>query len=601
MKAGRNDLCPCGSGRKFKHCCYQKLAVPVKGPSGALKQSEIKQLIAMFEAKRFAELEGITRDLVEHYPNSGLVWKLLGATLLSLKKEAFPELTKAAELLPNDPEALHNLGSALIAKGRYGEAISYLGRAIEIKPDYAAAFARLGMAHQFIGQYAEALAHYEKALKLDSMIPDVHNNLGIVLTTIGRLEEAVVQLRRAIEIEPHKANPYRNLANALQFLGDLEGAVECNYQALAMWPADVHGRINLGNALQMLDRHHEAIQCFEIALTLDPNNEPAIYNRGYSMLSIGRLAEGWADYDHRPSRNEMRHATLSHWAGEDLTGKSILIWGEQGVGDEIRLASLYAEVIERSSHCVIECHAKLLPLFARTFPRAQVVTKTYPPHPATLDSVDYQCAAGSLARWLRPTVESFPERTSYLTPDPERVQYWRDRLADIAPGPKIGFCWRSMKNHGSRMLYYTTLDLWGPIFTLPGVHFVNLQYDKCDEELEAARRQFGIPLHEFPEVDMLNDLDETAALTQALDLVISSPTAPSIMAAALGIPSWVIAYNKDWQMFGTDYMPWFPTMRNFCRQWNQSPSDIITEIAQLLESALGTGPAAEGENSLGSA
>lgn len=595
MKAGRNDLCPCGSGRKFKHCCYQKLAVPVKGPSGALKQSEIKQLIAMFEAKRFAELEGITRDLVEHYPNSGLVWKLLGATLLSLKQEALPELTKAAELLPNDPETLHNLGSALVAKGRYGEAISYLGRAIEIKPDYAAVYARLGMAHQFIGQYAEALAHYEKALKLDSKIPDVHNNLGIVLTTIGRLEEAVVQLRRAIEIEPHKANAYRNLANALQFLGDLEGAVECNYQALAMWPADVSGRINLGNALQMLDRHHEAIQCLEIALALDPDNKAALYNRSFSMLALGRLVEGWADYDYRLTGHESRYARLPHWAGEELTGKSIVIWREQGIGDELMYASMYAEVIERAEHCIIECHPKLLPLFTRTFARAQVVLKTDPPRPGAHDTVDYQCAAGSLARWLRPTIDSFPEREGYLTPNPERVQYWRERLAEIGPGPKIGFCWRSMKNHGSRMLHYTTLDLWGPIFTLPGVHFVNLQYDKCDEELDAARQQFSVPLYAFQEVDLLNDLDEAAALTQALDLVISAGTAAGVMAAALGVPIWLIENGKGWTMLGTDYMPWFPTQRNFCHHWNQPWSEVIAEIAQLLESAMSGAVTKEGE------
>lgn len=600
MKVGRNDLCPCGSGKKYKNCCYQKLAVPVKVPGTAPKQSQIKQLITMFEAKRFAELEGIALELVERHPNSGLVWKLLGATLLSLKKESLPELIKAAELLPNDAEALNNLGSALVAKGRYVDAIAHLRRAIEIKPDYADAYGMLGMAQQFLGQYPEALAHYEKALSLDPKVANVRNNLGIVLTTIGRLDEAVTHLRRAIEIEPHKANAYKNLANALQFLGDLEGAVQCSYQALAIWPADGPGRINLGNTLQILGRHSEAIQCFEIVLALDPNNEAAIYNRSYSMLSLGRLAEGWADYDYRPTRNERRHAALPHWSGEDLTGKSIVIWGEQGVGDEIRLASLFAEMVERSSRCVIECHAKLLPLFMRSFPRAQVVVKTYPPHPTTLDDIDYQCAAGSLTRWLRPTIESFPERESYLTPDPERIQYWRERLAEVGPGPKIGFCWRSMKNHGSRMLYYTTLDLWGPIFTLPGVHFLNLQYDKCDEELEAARKQFGIPLHEFPEVDMLNDLDETAALTQALDLVISSPTAPSIMAAALGIPSWVIAYNKDWQMLGTDSVPWFPTMRNFHRQWNQSRSDIIVDMAKLLESALGIGPAQEGENDSGS-
>lgn len=586
MKAERNDPCPCGSGKKYKHCCFQKLAAPVKTPSTAPKQSQIKQLVALFDAKRFAELEGIALQLVESHPNSGLVWKILGATLLSLKKEALPELIKAVELLPNDEESLVHLGVALIAKERYAEAIAHLSKAVKIKPDYADAHARLGLAYHFIERYAEALAHLEKALSIDPQVASVHNNLGMLLTTTGRLDEAVTHLRRAIEIDPQRVSAHKNLGNALQFLGDLEGAVECGYQALAIRPADVNALINLGNALQKLCRHHEAIQCYEIALELDPNNEIVINNRSYSMLSIGRLADGWADYDYRPSLLKMRHATLAHWAGEDLTGKSIVLWREQGLGDELMFASMYGEVIERAARCVIECHPKLLPLFARTFPRAQVVLKTTPPHPAALDAMDYQCAAGSLARWLRPSLQSFPEREGYLTPNPERVQYWQDRFAEIGPGPKIGFCWRSMKNHGSRMLHYTTLDLWGPIFTIPGMHFVNLQYDKCDEELDAARQQFGIPLHAFQEVDLLNDLDEAAALTQALDLVISAGTATSVMAAALGVPTWLIEHSKGWTMLGADYMPWFPTQRNFCRKWNQPWNEVIADIAQLLESAL---------------
>ena len=586
MKAGRNDSCPCGSGKKYKKCCFDKDAMPVRQQSSSPKQSEIKQLIAMFAAKRFTELEGIAVELVERHPNSGVGWKLLGATLLSLKKEALPELFNAVGLLPNDAEALNNLGVALTTKGRYAEALAHLGKAIEMKPDYADAYGRLGMAYQFMGRYAEALVYYEKALSLDPTIADSHNNLGIVLTTIGRLDEAVIHLRKAIELEPHRANAYKNLGNALQFLGDLDGAAQCSYQALALWPADVHGRINLGNTLQKMGRHDEAIQCFEIALALDLNNEAAIYNRSFSMLSLGRLPEGWADYDYRPTRNEARHATLPHWAGEDLTGKSIVLWGEQGIGDELLYASMYAEVISRAASCVIECHPKLLPLFVRTFPGAQVVLKTDPPQPVNLDTIHYQCAAGSLARWLRPSLQSFPECASYVTANPERVQDWRKRLAEIGPGPKIGFCWRSMKNHGSRMLHYSTLDLWGPIFTLPGVHFVNLQYDKCHEELDAASQLFGVPLHALSEVDLLNDLDEAAALTQALDLVISAGTASSVIAAALGVPTWLIEHSKDWGMLGADYMPWLPAQRNFCRHWNQPWSEVIAEIAQLLESAL---------------
>ncbi len=544
-------------------------------------------LVGMYNAKRYSELESILQELVERNPEAGQFWKILGVTQRSLGKEAILAMRKATELLPDDAEAFNNLGVTLCHTGRYQEAVSTLRRSVEICPDYLVGLNSLGLALYCHEQYGESIEINRKVLSIDPDNFDALNNLGISLTSIGELDEAVVSLRRALVINPSSVLAYTNLGNALQFLGEIDEAIVCFLQSLSLRPGDVNARANLGTLLHQKGDFGDALACYEIALSLRPNDATILYNRSFTLLALGRLSEGWIDYEQRPSRLEVRHLDTPFWFGEDLSSKSILIWGEQGIGDEIRLAGMFAEVIDRASRCVIECNAKLLPLFTRTFPQAQIVIKTYPPHPSTLNNIDYQCAAGSLARWLRPTVESFPERETYLIPDPGRVQYWRDRLAELGPGPKIGFSWRSMKNHGSRMLYYTTLDLWGPIFTLPGVDFVNLQYDQCDEELNAASKQFGVPLHEFPELDMLNDLDETAALIQALDLVISAPTAPSIMAAALGVPSWVIGYEQGWQMLGTSYMPWFPTMRHFFRQSGQSRSDIIADIAKLLEAALG--------------
>ena len=569
--------------------------MPARQKNSSPAQSEIKQLFALFKDNRYEELEIIALELVERHPNSGLAWKMLGNAQRFLKKEPLPALFRAVELLPTDIEALTNLGFGLVIVGRHKEAEAHLIKAINIKPDDAIAYSVLGVALQCQLRHEEAIASFERALRYDYQSLELLNNLSISLTAVDRLDDAVVILRKAIEIDPYDIRAYKTLATALMNLGDLNGAVACHRQALEFRPNDALAHANFGATLHALGRDVEAIQSYEIALLLDPTYEAAIYNRGYSYLSLGRLAQGWVDYDYRPSRREVRHPELPFWAGEDLSGKSILIWGEQGIGDELMFASMYGEVIERAARCVVECHPKLLPLFARTFPRAEVVLKTTPPHPTTLDTIDYHCAAGSLARWLRPSLQSFPERESYVMPDPERVQYWHERLAEIGPGPKIGFCWRSMKNHGARMLCYTTLDLWGLIFTIPGVHFVNLQYDKCDEELDAARRQFGVPLNKFQELDLLNDLDEAAALTRALDLVISAGTATSVMAAALGVPIWLIEHSKGWTMLGTDHMPWFPTQRNFCRRWNQPWSEIIAEIAQLLESAMSGAVTMEGE------
>jgi hypothetical protein len=258
------------------------------------------------------------------------------------------------------------------------------------------------------------------------------------------------------------------------------------------------------------------------------------------------------------------------------------VWGEQGIGDEIVYAGLIAEVTAAAARCVVECAPKLVPLFACSFPGAVVIPRTDPPHDLTRDGFDYQTPAGSLGRWLRPTLASFPRRRAYLAAPAERVAYWTQRLSALGAGPKIGFSWRSSNLKGERALACTVLQQWGAVFSVPGMHFVSLQYDECSAELAQARERFGIPLHAFPEVDLFNDLLEAAALTKAVDLVITAPTAVGLLSAALGVPTWQMTFGPDWQEFGTGRNPWFPAMTSFTRAWNQDWEEIIGDIAERL-------------------
>jgi len=145
-------------------------------------------------------------------------------------------------------------------------------------------------------------------------------------------------------------------------------------------------------------------------------------------------------------------------------------------------------------------------------------------------------------KFFRPTVESFPERAGYLTPDPERVAYWKARLDDLGPGPKVGICWRSGMRSADRNRYYTSLDQWGPIFDVPSVHFVSLQYDDCKAELDAARAKHGVEIHMPDGIDLKNNLDDAAALTAALDLVLSAPTSVGMTAIGVGTELWSLIF-----------------------------------------------------------
>lgn len=214
MKPGRNDPCSCGSGKKYKNCCLGK------GESRPAAPVELSQLVELFSSGRYAELESRTRLLVEQYPDSGIHWKLLGASLQMQGKGALPALQKAAELLPDDAEVHSNLGAALQELGRLAEAEASLRRALEIRPAYAEASSNLGNVLKDRGQLEDAVASYRRALETNPGFAEVHYNLGAVLQNLGQPDGAMASYRRALEISPGFVAALNSLAILLIAKGE---------------------------------------------------------------------------------------------------------------------------------------------------------------------------------------------------------------------------------------------------------------------------------------------------------------------------------------------------------------------------------------------
>jgi hypothetical protein len=401
----------------------------------------------------------------------------------------------------------------------------------------------------------KAIQCFEKVVELKPLSSEAHNNLGTALAAKNELDKATLCYREAIRLNTNDPIPYNNMAQALIKEGKIA----------------------------------EAIAYFRSSLQLDIMFSGAHLNLSLALLSAGNLSEGWQEYEWRWQAKDFpsvkRDFPQPRWQGEDITGKTILVWAEQGVGDEILFASMLPDITARAGHCIIECEPRLVALFARSFPDTEVVPRSNPPYPRTAQpDIQFQIPMGSLAQWFRNSLDSFPDHQGYLVAAPKRAAYWKNRLAELGSGKKVGICWRSMVKNVSRNRHYTQLDQWWPILHVPGIVFVNLQYDDCKTELAAAEQQFGIRIHAFDEIDLKNNLDEAAALTDALDLVISAPTAVAAMAGALGVPTWkIIAKGGNWPTLGTDRMPWHPSMRLFLRAWKDSWEGPIEEIARELQ------------------
>ncbi len=545
-----------------------------------------------FAAHNRGELEEavvLYQKVLHKMPSHMEVLYLLGTACSQLGKfeEAERLLKKALSINPAHPEALNNLGLTLRSLGRAKDAIEYYRRAIRIKPDYADAYGNLGGTLEFLGELSEAENQLRHALQLNPDLADAHYNLGLVLRGKDRFEEASECFLRGLELKPDFPAAYCDLGAIYKMWGRYDEARTCLEKALSLAPDFSNAQINLGSVLEELGMLEEALAAYEKATELNPDDITARWNMAFLYLKQGILDRGWMAHELRFEMGmAIKRFFYPDWDGSPLAGKRILAYAEQGVGDEVLFASCFPDLIARAGHCIIECDPRLSPLFERSFPSATIVgfARNQTGWLSAMPEIDLQIAEGSLPRFFRPTLDSFPDGPAYLFADPKKVEYWRSRIAALGPGLKIGICWRSGFTKGERHKYYSQLSEWGNIFGARSVQFVNLQYDECTEELLNAEKQFGVRITSFPDLDLKNDLDESAALMKSLDLVISAGTAVVAIAAALGVETWCIeAEAKPWTALGTDRLPWFPSLKLFRKAFRGDWNTTLALVGEALK------------------
>ena len=565
---------------------------------------------ALNKLGRFPEAIASYREAIAIDPNDATSHFNLGIVLerAGRLEEAVASYRRALAIDPGETEALFNLGSCLQDTGRaeqLEQALECYARLLALEPDHFKAQLNLGAAQFSLHRLEEAVDSFIRAIALKPDDPEAHYDLGLTFMGLDRLEEAEASFERAIAIDPDHTSAHNNLGLTLARSGDLDGASSHYLRALEIEPDSVEANANLSTVYLTQGRVDEGLAHLNRAVASQPDRAEAHWNLSLPLLATGNLERGWEEYDWRwnghenwfPTPPKNRGFPQAWWAGEDLEDKTVLVWAEQGVGDEIMFANALPDIIAAAGHCVVECDPRLVTLFARSFPSAEVIGRSDPPHPRCLMSdIDRQIPMGSLPRWFRASVESFPEHHGYLVPDPQRVEYWQHRLEAIDGRPKIGICWRSRHRNAQRNLAYTELEEWGAIFSVTGVSFVNLQYDECRTELEDARLRFGVGIHVWDDIDLMNDLDEVAALTMALDGVIAPSTSVSAMAGALGKPVLQFTFGEGWPALGSGRYPWYPALKMFVRQWGESWERVLAAVARDIEglvSGVGTDLGAE--------
>jgi len=575
---------------------------------------------------RFADASKAYEKALKKAPKELAALNLLADAQLNLGKNAraLDTAHKAIALKPDMPSTWMVKGSAQRRLGKYDDAISSLETALELKPDYADALMTLAGTLRDAGRLDAAIEAYEDLVEMAPDMAMAYYNLGNALHADGQGEEAVFALESAIEHDPSYVPSFINLAGVLNSADRADDALVASDKALKLSPTSRSAMINRGNSLKTLVRFDEAEAQYRELIAIDKSDATAhdllgtvlqgqarldeaiaeyrnaididdreqLYKGDLSiaLLANGSLAEGWQLYDARFGGGNalvrQRKIGFKTWEGESLAGKTLYIWREQGIGDDVRFASCFNDVISRAKDeggkVLIETDPRLMTLYERSFPFAEIRAEG----DVHLDGdIDFDIAAGSLPGLFRNDLGQFPSKADYLVPKSDQVEQMRAEIEAIGTGLKVGIAWRSRNMTANRRRFYTELADWKGLFGNANIQLINLQYDTVDEEIEDVNSRFDAKIHQMGGLDLMNDLDSAAALTAAMDVVISAPVSVADIAGAVGRPCFAYGPHRHPMCLGTDYLPWYPETTWIGKLWNaplqQSVDKIVQEIVHL--------------------
>ena len=536
------------------------------------------------------------------------------------------DLHRAEELyravIEYDPEyedCLHHLGIVLYQQARYTESTQYLERAVSLNPKNAVYHSNYANALQESGALDDAILNYESAIAINSDFADAHFNLGnayskknvldlaiksytnalelksdyaaalshrgIAFFELKRFDEALADFNHALEIDPSFLNAYVNRGNTLRALGRSVEALDSYDQALQLGTVSAEAHLNRAQALQDLNRSEEALASYDQALAIRPDYPKAISAKGLIYLQLGRFEEGWPLYEWRwhPSltKSAQRKLNGTLWRGsENLEGKTILLYAEQGLGDTIQFARYVELVKKRGGNVILQVQKGLLPLMRSLCGYDELVDND-----EHLPKVDYICPLMSLPLAFKTTVESVPTPTPYLTADPARIDRWQRYLGH--DGLKIAVAWQANKTTDIALRRSFPLRHLKRISAMPGVRLISLQKHDGVEHLGASLQcdRLEVLPSDFDEDGAFLD---SAAVMECVDLVITCDTALTHLAGALGVRAWLpLRYSPEWRwMLNTDRTPWYPNHLLFRQEapddWHSAFETMECQLALML-------------------
>ena len=545
------------------------------------KNPNVLHLLGLIRASQgnFKEAVDLLTKAAQIDPHDGFIQYNLAKALVDSGQilESLPHHIKAVELVPNNPDAWINYGKTVSSLKRYEEAIGHYDRALSLKQDYLEAWINKGIALHELKRYEEAIAHYDRALELSPDYVEAWTNKGAILHELKRYEEALAHYDRALELGPDYVEAWTNKGITLQELKRYEEALTSYDKAISLKPDYHEAWSNQGVTLNELKRYEDALASYDKAISIKSDYYDAYWNKALTQLVTGNFKDGWKNYEYRWKKNKadpMRHKhypTLINLNG--ISGKSVLVWSEQGYGDTVQFSRFIEKLIELEASVIFEVQEPLKALFKQSFTRAKIISQD-----EAFGNIDFQIPLLSLPLLFCINAENIPSKKSYIQVSKNNIIYWRKKLNIENKKINIGVACSGNINNINDKKRSIDLKFFEQIANQANLFIIQKELRKYDIDFLIKYKKITFLGNE------IKSFSDSAAIIQIMDLVITVDTSIAHLSSAIGKPTFILLpWSPEWRwLIDRKDSPWYPTAKIFRQpnlgNWEEVIKKIILQL-----------------------
>ena len=528
------------------------------------------------QVEKYLEALKFLNKALKVKPNDARIQFNKGIVLKELKRfdEALESYDRAIQIEEGYADAYNNRGIVLKELKRLNEALESYDRAIKIESSYSQAYYNRGIILQELKRFDEALSHYNKAIAINPNYIDAFNNRGVVLKELKRFDQALDNYNQVIALKPDYAKAYYNQGKTFQELNRFNEALVSYNKAIKIKPDYVEAFNNLGNSFQEIKKFDSALVNYDYAIALKPNYADAYFNKSLLLILLGEYKQGWQLYEWRWKQefkiNTIRLYKQPLWLGnESLTNKTLLIYIEQGFGDFIQFIRYIFLVQRLGAKVIIEVPLTLMNIIKTLKGKFNIIQSG-----ELLPNFDYHCPVMSLPLAFKTTIKSIPAKLPYIYVDEKKKILWNKKLGKKEK-TRVGLVWSGNPEHKNDSNRSILLKKFENIISLP-FEFHCLQKEIQETDIQTIIDFSQIHQHQKE----IADFSDTAALIDAMDIIISVDTSVAHLAGAMGKNVWVLLpYLPDFRwMLDRKDSPWYPSAKLYRQNMKNNWHDVLEEL-----------------------